>query len=125
MIDAGFKGETQTAWHAGVAGFIAHRGTTLNCVFIADVKSYRLLQRIRNARTDCIATDIQEKIKMEGKKKIYAENKRRRKESTEERNKPHNIPSSRILCSDRGIVTGCAKIPVMETALSDSAWTVP
>jgi hypothetical protein len=68
MIDAGFKAKTQTAWHSGIAGFIPHRGTTLSCVFIAVIKSYRLSLSIHTARTNSIATDIQEKVKMEGKK---------------------------------------------------------
>jgi hypothetical protein len=98
MIDAGFKVKTQTAWHAGVTGFIPHGGTTRSFVFKADTKKYRLSRRIYDARTDSIATDkstycIQEKIKMVGKIK-----KRRRKESRGERNKPHNLESSRILC---------------------------
>jgi len=32
MINAGFKAKTQTAWRAGVAGFIPHRDTTLRCL---------------------------------------------------------------------------------------------
>jgi hypothetical protein len=67
MIDAGFKAKTQTAWHAVVAGFIPHRGIILSCVFIADIKSYRLSRGIHNARTNYTAIDIQEKVKMEGK----------------------------------------------------------
>ena len=67
MIDARFKAKTQTAWHAGVAGFIPHRGTTLSCIFIADIKSYRLSRGIHNARTNSTAIDIQEKVKMDGK----------------------------------------------------------
>ena len=67
MTDARFKAKTQTAWHAGVAGFIPHRGTTLSCVFIADIKSYRLSRGIHNARTNSTAIDIQEKVKMDGK----------------------------------------------------------
>ena len=67
MTDARFKAKTQTAWHAGVAGFIPHRGTTLSCIFIADIKSYRLSRGIHNARTNSTAIDIQEKVKMDGK----------------------------------------------------------
>jgi hypothetical protein len=75
MIDAGIKAKTQTAWHAGVAGFIPHPDTTLSCVFIADIKSYRLSRSIHNARINCIATDIQEKLKTE----VKNEKKKRRK----------------------------------------------
>jgi hypothetical protein len=38
-----------------------------------------LSRSIHNARIDSIATDIQEKVKMEGKNEKYAENKKRRK----------------------------------------------
>ena len=65
--NARFKAKTQTARHAGVAGFIPHRGTTLSCVFIADIKSYRLSRCNHNARTNSSATDIKEKVRIEGK----------------------------------------------------------
>jgi len=67
MIDAGFKAKTRTAWNAGVTGFIPHRGTTLSCVFVADIKSYRLSRSFHNARTNSTATDIKEQVKVEGK----------------------------------------------------------
>jgi len=67
MIDAGFKTKTQTAWLAGVAGFIPHRGMTLSCVFIADIKSYLLSRHNHNARTNSRATDIKEKVNLEEK----------------------------------------------------------
>jgi len=41
---------------------------------------------------------LRRRYELKEKMKKYAENKRRRKESTEERNKPHNLTSSRIIC---------------------------
>ena len=78
MIDVGFKAKKQRAWHAGVAGSIPHRGTTLSCVFVVDTKSYRLSRSIHNVRNNSIATDIQEKVNMEGKN---GKNKRKIKDA--------------------------------------------